>query len=98
MVPKVRSLVGKDDILQAKFSKKPALEVPNGFVKGRDHVLITYCDDRKREDVRELLRRELGVNEMFWKYERQTWKEMPQRGGKIPRDILDGLKELEEIE
>jgi hypothetical protein len=73
---KMLELVGKDDILQAKFTRKPALDVPEGYVLGRDHALIVYCDDRKRRMVKGRLKKELGVDEMFWKYDRQTIEEV----------------------
>ena len=76
MGSKMLGLVGKDDILEAKFSKKPALDVPEGHVLGRDHALIVYCDDRKRDGVREKLKEELKVDKMFWKYDRQTLQEI----------------------
>jgi len=67
-------LVGKDDILKAKFTRNPALDVPEGYEPGV-HVLIVYCDDRKNQKVRERLK-ELGVDEMIWKYDRETMEEV----------------------
>ena len=69
---KMLGLVGKDGILQAKFTRSPALDVPEGCVPGRDHALIVYCDDRNRGPVKRELRKELGVKKMFWKYDRDT--------------------------
>ena len=98
MVPKVRSLVGKHDILEAKFSKIPALEVPEGFTRGKDYVMIVYCDDRKNKGVREILERELKVDRLFWKYDRLTLEETIEKGEKVPEEFLLALRELGEKE
>lgn len=71
---KMLGLVGNDDILQAKFSRNPALKVPDGYEPGV-HALIVYCDDRNNQKVREKLKKELGVDKMFWKYDRETFEE-----------------------
>jgi len=72
---KMLDLVGKDDILQAKFTRNPALKVPEGFDLGKNYALIVYCDDRNNQKVREKLK-ELGVDKMFWKYDRETIEEV----------------------
>lgn len=72
---KMLDLVGKSNILEAKFTKKPALKVPEGYELGRNHALIVYCDDRKNRSVKRKLEKELGVNKMFWKYDRDTIRE-----------------------
>lgn len=68
-------LVGKHGIIQANFTKNPALRVPEGFSHGKDHALIVYCDDRKRENVKNRLNR-LGIGNMLWEYERETIEEV----------------------
>jgi len=95
MVPRVRELVGSDNILQAKYSRGPALEVPEGFVKGRDHVMIVYSDDRKNNAVKEVLERELKVKKMFWKYDRETLMEMHEGGKELPEHIISSIKMIE---
>lgn len=68
-------IVGKDDVLEAKFTRNPALKVPEGYELGV-HALIVYCDDRKKEGVKERLKKELKVEKMFWKYDRETLEEV----------------------
>jgi hypothetical protein len=92
---KMKGLVGKRNILEAKFTKRPATQVPKGYVLGRYHALIVYCDDRKRNKTRKVLEKELGVKEMNWKYDRETWRESLEKGEKIPEGILNALKVLE---
>jgi hypothetical protein len=72
---KMIRLVGNGDILNAKVSKNPALSVPEGYAKGRDHVIIAYCDDRDNWRVKSALEKALGPKMMFWKYDRETIKE-----------------------
>ena len=91
---KIESLVGKKEIREAKFSKKPALEVPNGYGLGEDHVLIVYCDDRERDTVKSALEKELGVKELFWRYDRETWARMLKEGEEVPKDIEEELKKI----
>lgn len=71
---KMMGLVGKDGISEAKFTRNPALKVPDGYEAGV-HALIVYCDDRRSQEVRERLKK-LGVEEMFWKYRRENMEEI----------------------
>jgi hypothetical protein len=74
-------LVGRSNILRAKFTKNPALKVHKGFELGKDYALIVYCYDRKSESVKRKLTEELGVDKMFWEYEKGTFEE--NRGVKV---------------
>jgi len=76
---KMLDIVGKDNILEAKFSRNPALVVPDGYLLGKDHALIAYCDDRNKESVKRKLKDSLGVGSMFWKYDRDTLREISER-------------------
>jgi hypothetical protein len=49
------------------------LKVPEGYEAGV-HALIVYCDDRKNEFVKRKLKDRLGVDKMFWKYDRETMR------------------------
>lgn len=89
---KIKNLVGKKEIIEAKYSKMAALEVPKGYEFGKDYVLIAYCDDRKKEEVRNLLEKELDIKELFWRYDRETWKRMIEQGEEVPEDIKLILK------
>jgi hypothetical protein len=73
---KMLDLVGKDDVLQAEFTRNPALKVPEGYELGKVHALIVYCDDRNRENVKSTLKKELGVDKIFWKYDRETMEDV----------------------
>jgi len=72
---KMLILVGKDGILQAKFTRNPALKVHEGFDLGKSYALIVYCDDRNRDSVKRKLQDSLGVDKMLWKYDRETIEE-----------------------
>ncbi|OGI12506.1 hypothetical protein A3K64_01210 [Candidatus Micrarchaeota archaeon RBG_16_36_9] len=72
---KILTMVGKDDILSAKFTRNPALKVPEGY-EHDVHALIVYCDDRNNESVKRKLKDRLGVDKMFWKYDRETIQEV----------------------
>jgi hypothetical protein len=76
---KMIDLVGRSNILEAKFTRNPALKVPEGFELGRDYALIVYCDDRKNKSVKRKLKEEPGVDKMLWKYDRETLREASER-------------------
>jgi hypothetical protein len=81
-------------ITSAKYTTKPAFDVPEGRQLGVDYALMVYCDDRERESVRTLLSESFGTGEMYWKYDRDTLREMRDKGEHIPeqfRDLLDQL-------
>jgi hypothetical protein len=73
---KMLDLVGKDGILHAKFTRNPALDVPEGYELGKVHALIVYCDGRERNNVKDKLKNKLGVDKMIWKYDRETREEV----------------------
>lgn len=70
------ALVGKNGISRAKFTKNPALDVHEGYELGKDHALIVYCDGREREKVKDKLKKELGVDKMFWKNHKEHMEEV----------------------
>ena len=72
---KMLTLVGEDGILQAKFTRNPALKVPDGYERGV-HALIVYCDDRNNDSVKRKLKDRLGVDKMIWKYDKETIQEI----------------------
>ena len=74
-IPKIIEMLGDKRILNMKYTKNPALDVPENYSLGEDYALIIYCDDRQRDEVRKVIKNELGSEEMFWKYDRQTLKE-----------------------
>ena len=92
---KVRNLVGKNGITEAKFTTRPSLQVPQGYTLGVDYVMIVYCDDRNKSEVRKILEKQFNASEMFWKYDRETWMESLNSGEKIPDEIQEALKKLE---
>ncbi len=90
-----KRLTETDEIIGAKVSVNPAFEVPEGYKLGTDYVLIIYCDDRKREYIRELLSKTLNIpqEKMHWKYDRVTFKETVTSGQPIPA-VLQPFVEL----
>jgi hypothetical protein len=76
LCPRMAILVGEDGVMSAKFTKNPTLSVPEGHELGKDHAMIVYCDGRNREEVKKKLKEKLDVDEMLWKYDRETREEV----------------------
>ena len=64
--------VGRD-IVAMKYSIEPIKVTPNA-PEGK-HALLFYCDERRRDEVREVLASK-GIKDVVWKNERETMMEL----------------------
>lgn len=82
-------LVENGQIDRAKYCKKePGFD---SFPNRKDYVMCVYSDNRKRNEVKQLLEK-LGVKSMTWKYDRRTFEDW-KPGGKL---FEESRRELEQ--